>query len=184
MSARWEPLLEQVARERYGRLVARAMLYERSRSDAEDLVQDALVSTFSARRSFASVEQAEAYVRRAIASRFVDRARRRGVERTVLTRIGGMAAPVPDDIVVGGLSADLRSALATLQPRQRACVVLRHLDDLSTRDTAHALGLSEGAVKRYLSEGVALLNAALSLQLTDDADDTVVLTRTERNHDA
>ena len=184
MSRRWEPLLEQVAQERYGRLVARAMLYERSRADAEDLVQDALVATFSARRSFGSVEQAEAYVRRAMASRFIDRTRRRGVERAVLARAGSLADRGAQDIVLSGLSTDLRDALAMLQPRQRACVVLRHLEDLSTRDTAAALGLSEGAVKRYVSEGVSVLNAALSLDLGGDEDGDVVLTRTEKTHDA
>jgi RNA polymerase sigma factor (sigma-70 family) len=180
MSRRWEPLLEQVARERYGRLVARAMLYERSRADAEDLVQDALVSTFSARGSFTSVEQAEAYVRRAIATRFLDRARRRTVERRVLATVAARREQ-PDEIELG-LSADLRAALATLQPRQRACVVLRHLEDLSTRETAQALDLSEGAVKRYLSEGVRALNALLSLDLPVEPD-VDGLARTEVRND-
>ena len=59
MARGWEPLLEQVARERYPRLVARAMLLVPSRSDAEDLVQEALVATFTARARFESVGQAD-----------------------------------------------------------------------------------------------------------------------------
>ena len=50
--AGWEPLLEEVARERYPRLVAYAMLLAGSQAEAEDLVQDAVVSTFSGRARF------------------------------------------------------------------------------------------------------------------------------------
>ncbi|WP_318241431.1 sigma factor-like helix-turn-helix DNA-binding protein [Cellulomonas avistercoris] len=39
--------------------------------------------------------------------------------------------------------------------------MLRHLDDVSVRDTARLLGISEGAVKRYVADGIATLNALL-----------------------
>ena len=57
-----EDLLEQVARERYQRLVAHATLVSASPSDAQDLVQESLIAAFSGRARFGSVEQAEAYV--------------------------------------------------------------------------------------------------------------------------
>ncbi len=158
---RWEPMLEAVARERYPVLVARAMLLTRSRADAEDLVQDALVATFGGRARFATAAQAEQYVRRAIVTRFVDRTRKAGRERTALDRVAhepALAAAEPDD---GSLSSAVERALGMLSPRQRACVVLRHLDDASVRDTAAALGLSEGTVKRYVSEGLATLERIL-----------------------
>ena len=173
----WEPMLEQVARERYPRLVARAMLLVASRADAEDLVQEALVSTFSARARFDSPGQAEQYVRRAIVSRFVDRTRKHGYERQALQRVAARPGvpPVPDT-----LSTELESALRALTPRQRACVVLRHLEDMSVRETAAALGLSEGAVKRYVSDGVAALNAALGTTSAESSPVTLVPTEVVR----
>ena len=48
------------------------MLLCGNRALAEDLVQDALVSTLKTRRTFESLNQVEQYVRRAIASRYVD----------------------------------------------------------------------------------------------------------------
>jgi RNA polymerase sigma-70 factor (sigma-E family) len=176
MVRRWEPMLEQVARERYPRLVARAMLLVPSRADAEDLVQEALVSTFSARARFASLGEAEQYVRRAIVSRFVDRTRKHGNERSALRRVA--ARPVPPGPAGETLSTDLEVALRRLSPRQRACVVLRHLEDMSVRETAAVLGLSEGAVKRYVSDGVAALNIALGTTSSVDRD-PVVLVQTE-----
>ncbi|NUU18392.1 sigma-70 family RNA polymerase sigma factor [Cellulomonas humilata] len=160
MSRRWEDLLEQVARERYQRLVAHATLVSASPSDAQDLVQEALIAAFSGRARFGSVEQAEAYVRRAIASRAIDAGRRRTREARLLARAAAQTPEVVrhDDRLPG---ADVVRALATLSPRERACVVLRQMEDLSVVETASALGLSEGAVKRYTSDGLARLNAEL-----------------------
>lgn len=168
MSPRWEPMLEQVVRERYHRLVARAMLLTGSRPEAEDLVQDALVASFSGRARFDSLPAAEQYVRRAIVSRFLDGRRRRGRERDAVARLAAErpAAPTED------LPGRLESALATLSPRQRACVVLRYLDDVPVRETAALLDLSEGAVKRYTADGVAALNTLLGTHVTQ-TDETV-----------
>lgn len=177
MAGSWQPVLEQVARERHGRLVAHALLLTSSRADAEDLVQDALVKVFVGRARFGSAAEAEAYVRRAIVSRFIDGYRRRRREREVLTQVaadGPTTVPAPD-----GLPLDIQRALATLGPRERACVVLRHVEDLSVRETASLLSLSEGAVKRYTSDGVTRMNAALGTSVDDRAGSSVAVTRSE-----
>ena len=179
----WEPLLERVVRERYPRLVTHAMLVAGSATDAQDLVQEALISTFSGRARFRSVEQAEAYVRRAIASRAIDAGRRKTREARLLARAG---AQVPDAVVHEDRlpGADVVRALAALSPRERACVVLRQMEDLSVVETAAALGLSEGAVKRYTSDGLARLNAALGT--TSDAGERIAvraLETTEVRHE-
>jgi len=166
MRARWEPLLEQLVRERYARLLSRATLLSGSRQDAEDLVQEALVATFGGRARFETLAEAEQYVRRAIASRSVDRIRRSTREHDAYRRLAGHAQPTVE-IELPGLTRELVDALARLSPRTRACVVLRYLDDLSVRETADALNLSEGAVKRYCADGVRLLDAALGTTSVD-----------------
>lgn len=161
MSPGWQPMLQALVEERYGALIARATLVTGNRADAVDLVHDALVATFGAGVRFTAVPQAEQYVCRAITSRSVDRARRGIRERRAVRRLQAMtpAAVVdPDPDVLG---ADVVAALAELAPRERACVLLRHLDDLSVHETAQALGLSEGAVKRYTADGITRLNARL-----------------------
>jgi RNA polymerase sigma-70 factor (ECF subfamily) len=54
------------------------------------------------------------------------------------------------------------SALRSLSPRQRACVVLRYYEDLPIAGIARAPGVEEGTVKRYLSEATALMAGHLS----------------------
>jgi RNA polymerase sigma factor (sigma-70 family) len=155
--AEWEAVARELVDARYGILVGYARLVAGGAADAEDVVQDALISTFGRRRTFASVPEAEAYVRRAIVSRFIDGARRSSRTKR---------APVTDTPVAGHAegverSLDLTAALATLTARERACVVMRHLDGLSVAETAQALGIAEGSVKRYVADGLAKLNARL-----------------------
>ena len=157
---RWAPVLDDLVHQRYGGLVAYATVLCGDRGVAHDLVHDALVSTFGSRATFGSVPQAEAYVRRAIASRFYDRVRSGGRERAAVVRLAH-ATPESTELRSDLLDADVAAALSRLSPQQRACVVLRHLDDVSVKDTAALLGISEGAVKRYVSDGVAALNALL-----------------------
>jgi RNA polymerase sigma factor (sigma-70 family) len=160
----WEPLLEQLVRERYPRLLTHAFLLVGPGGDAEDLVQEALLATFGGRARLRSVEAAEQYVRRAIASRFVDRLRRGARQSAAHERASRVTAPPADP----GVSTELEAALALLAPRERACVVLRHVEELSVAETAAHLGLSPGAVKRYTFDGVRKLNAALGTGASDD----------------
>lgn len=58
-------------------------------------------------------------------------------------------------------------ALAALPPRQRAAVVLRYLAELSVAETARALGVTQGTVKRSTSD--ALANLRIGMEGDDDA---------------
>lgn len=173
----WEPMLRELENTRRGRLLGFATMLAGA-DFAEDLVQDAVIATFSRHRGFASVEQAESYVRRAIASRFVDVSRKTASRR----RWELAAAPAEsqaDPTESVATSHTVLAALNSLPPRERACVALRFLEDLSIHDTAAALKLSEGAVKRYVSDGLKTLNAALGTdaRTTDEPGHLVVQTR-------
>jgi RNA polymerase sigma factor (sigma-70 family) len=158
--SRWEPMAEQLVAARYGALVGYAALLTRDRHDAEELVQEALVRTFTRPARFEDVHHAEAYVRRVIASRFIDErrsvARRRRRERAVAApeAVGGHDGWVEPD-------PELAAALASLAPRVRACVALRYLADQSYAEISHALGIAEGTARRNVHDGVKALAALL-----------------------
>ncbi len=158
----WRSLFDELVSKRYPYLVGYALLLTGNRADAEDLVHDALVATFGKRRKIANSGAAEGYVRRAIASRYIDKGRGVDRERRAFTRAAGgdgrgvrmMDADVTDRTALG-------DALQTLPPRERAAVTLRYVDGLSTAETAAMLGISDGAVKRYVHDAVGALNHAL-----------------------
>jgi RNA polymerase sigma-70 factor (ECF subfamily) len=61
---------------------------------------------------------------------------------------------------------DLVRALAQLSPKQRACVVLFHYGDYSTKDVANIIGSTHGAVSVHLSVARRRLR-----ELLEDGDD-------------
>lgn len=164
-----DQVLGELMRTRRSALLAYAYLFALDRAEAEDLVQEGLVRTFGRRRSLLDVPSAEAYVRRSIRTAYLDQARRgvRWTARLHLVADSGRP-PSPDDTAVAGV--DVRAALAELPPRERTCVVLRHMDDLTVTDIAGELGLSEGAVKRYLSDATRTLRASLGPEVAIPSD--------------
>ena len=73
-------------------------------------------------------------------------------------RLGG---PDPGDRVAD--RDELRRALATLSPRQRAVLVLRHYEGWDDAAIAAALRCSEATVRTHASRGRQRLGAALGL---------------------
>jgi RNA polymerase sigma factor (sigma-70 family) len=166
----WKAQMNALVESRYDDLVAHARMVSRSSSDAEDLVLEALVATFGRPRNFDSIVLAETHVRRAIVTKSVDAGRRRGRDRGPASQLSLEARPSHDSGVID--RTDLQRALATLPPRERACVVLRYLEHLSVRETASVLGIAEGSVKRYVSDGITRLNDLLGTE--DMAGDVTV----------
>lgn len=158
---RWEGVVERLVAERGDALTRYAYFVSGSSDDASDLVQDALVKTFGRLRNGFSVDSAEAYVRRTILNTSIDRGRRASLWR----RIAHLEAEPdllesPADATDSRL--DLHQELRRLTPRERACLVLRYYDDLKVDDIATTLGLSPGAVKRYLSDGLSKMAKRLT----------------------
>lgn len=127
---------------------------------AEDLVQTALVRAWPHwRRVVSNGAGPEAYVRRVMVNLAVDWRRRRW-HGEVSTQV------LPETASTGG-DVDLRlalvAALRRLPPRQRAVVVLRFFDDVSTAGTAEALGVSVGTVKSTTAKALASLRRAPGL---------------------
>lgn len=172
--AAWQQSLEELVRNRGGALVGYAFLLCGERRAAEDLVQDALVRTFARSRVAAAPDNLEGYVRRAVLSAYLDGFRRRrrwaAVQHLVTSEPQTRG---PEDAATA--SVDVRAALAQLSPRERACVVLRFYEDLALTRIADELALSEGAVKRYLSDGIRRMEALLGpLALRRDGETTEV----------
>jgi RNA polymerase sigma-70 factor (ECF subfamily) len=159
--ADWESVLATLVAERGDALTRYAYVLCGNADDAADLVQSGLVATFGRLRNGFAIERAEAYVRRAIASAYIDRGRRASRWRaTAHLQVVPEQVEGPDAAIDRRL--DLKAELDGLSPRERACVVLRYYGDQKVDDIATDLGISSGAVKRYLSDGLAKLASALT----------------------
>lgn len=156
----WAETLTELADRRGGALVRYATLLCGDGAEAEDLVQEALVRTFaSSRGQRAEIDDAEAYVRRAVLNVYLDsyrRTRRWAAVRHLLT--------TREEVPTADLDSrtDLTAALQALPPRQRTCVLLRYFADLPLAAVADELGVAVGTVKRHLHDATARLGVLLA----------------------
>lgn len=56
----------------------------------------------------------------------------------------------------------IKDALARISPRQREAVVLRHVEQLTVKETAERMGITEGTVKSHTSDGLHALQKILA----------------------
>jgi RNA polymerase sigma-70 factor (sigma-E family) len=144
-----------------GRLPALRRIATQLAGDAhrgDDLVQQAITRLYTHWRRASQVGNLDGYVYRILVRAFLDEKRLSwsGV------RLGETPADVADPGVVDVESRLLlRRALATLPPRQRAVVVLRHLADRSVDEVAEILHVSPGTVKSQTHDGLAALRRLL-----------------------
>jgi RNA polymerase sigma-70 factor (sigma-E family) len=125
-----------------------ALLLTGDRLRAEELLQDSLVRVYERWRKLSRRDDLHAYLRRVLANNATSTWRGRRRESLV--------AEVPDRPAPAGAEpdAELRKALRSLPPRQRAVIVLRLYEDLSERQTAEILGISVGTVKSQYARGL------------------------------
>lgn len=127
---------------------------------SEDLLQQTLLDLYLTTRRRASPHP-RALARRILMRRFVDARRlRRNSEiptvDTSLMRDG--QAPVPSDL---DATVAVRAALAQLKRTDQAIVVMRYYLDLSVRETADSVNLSESVVRARSKRALGRLRAEL-----------------------
>ena len=126
----------------------------------EDVVQDALLTVHRARHTYDPARPFAPWFYTIVSSRLVDalRARKRLSTREVAD--GDALDRQPAPAIEGGrhdVSEQLARAVSNLPRVQREVVSLLKYDDLSVRDVAQRLGMSEAAVKTTAHRGYKIL---------------------------
>lgn len=129
---------------------------------AEDLTQTALLKAYRRWRWVSRADSPDAYVRRIVTTSYLDWRRRRSNAEEPAEMLADRPAPGGGDPADRVAARDeLRRALATLSPRQRAVLVLRHYEGWTDAAIAGALRCGEPAVRTHASRGLRRLRAAL-----------------------
>jgi RNA polymerase sigma-70 factor (sigma-E family) len=140
-----------------------AHLVTGSRADAQDAVQDALISAYPRWERLRSAGTADAYVRRSIVNRHISiwRSFRRR-EQPVAEPDGVAVAVTRPDHAAAVADADIAWSLCLSLPRvQRAAVVLRYYDDQSYAQIADVLGCAESTARSHVRRALVSLRARL-----------------------
>ena len=144
----------------HGRALRLAYLMCGDAERSQDVVADAFARMYPHWRR-GRVTDPGSYVRRAVVNGVRGGFRHRAIERREEAKWSGEGRGQRDSADDVADRDAVRRALASLPPRQRAAVVLRHLEDLSEADVAAVLGVSVGTVKAHVSRGLDRMHEAL-----------------------
>lgn len=130
---------------------------------AEDVVQDAFIGLTRVAPRLQDMSHASAYLRTSVVNGARSALRRRRTVRGFLSRASepDPAPPADRSVVDAETRSELMVALGSLPTRMREVLVLRYWSDLSEREIATTLGVSEGTVKSTASRALDRLEIAM-----------------------
>ena len=141
--------LERIVTERQDWLFRFAYMRIGIREDAEDVVQDALLSVFRRLREKTQMDSVEQYVIRAVSNACTDYFRRKPLHMVTLDRAEQMSIDEADRQIHNEF-VRISRLLETLPPEQSEIVRLKCYDDLTFKQIAELQGIPEATAKsRY-----------------------------------
>ena len=165
---------EILVRRHQRRILAVALRFTRLREDAEDIAQQSFQKAFVHLRRFEGKSSFSTWLTRITINEGLMLLRRRrsfsevsiddssGSEETSFELDIPDSAPSPENHYLQREQTRIvSSAVKQLNPRTRKAIELRELGELSTEETARALGLSVGAVKTRVFHGRRQLRESL-----------------------
>jgi RNA polymerase sigma-70 factor (sigma-E family) len=148
--------------ERYRSLVRLATLLVDDMATAEEVVQDSFIAIHANWRRLQDIDKAAGYLRQCVVNRSHSVLRHRGVvNRNVQQPLPDVPSAEEEAIKLLNRSAVI-TALQELPTRQRQALVLRYYAGLSEAQIASTMGITRGAVKRYVSRAMSSLRATLA----------------------
>jgi RNA polymerase sigma factor (sigma-70 family) len=140
----------------YVELVPLARVVAPNGVDGYDVLQEAVARTLASHPDFEGIRDLRSYLSRSVIN--VARSWTRRAQRQVPGSQDNPAEPPPEP------DTETAALLAQVPPRQRACLYLRFVKDLSVEETAQHLGCSVGTVKSQTSKALRRLRSVVDPQ--------------------
>ncbi|MGW8374768.1 SigE family RNA polymerase sigma factor [Streptomyces sp. ODS28] len=154
---------EEYVRTRQDALLRSARRLVADPAEAQDLLQTALIRMYRRWDRIADKSLVDAYLKRTMINTRTEWWRSRRLREVPVQQLPE-APTAEDEMARYADRALLTDVLGQLTPRQRSVVVLRLWEQLTTLETAEALGMSPGTVKSSLHRALARLRAELELR--------------------
>jgi RNA polymerase sigma-70 factor, ECF subfamily len=174
----------ELVRRYEGKIFRLAQHVTQNREDAEDVLQETFMKAYEHLDQFKGDSKFYTWIVRIAVNQALMKLRRRKTDRSVSLdeQIDTGEDTVVREIAAWGedpeqrfsreeLGEILESAIETLEPPYRSVFVLRDIDELSTEETAEALGLSIPAVKSRLLRARLQLRERLTRFFKRKGDD-------------
>lgn len=137
---------------------------------AEEVAMEAFVRAFASWSTVRGLDWPAGYLRRIVINLCRGRMRRQRIESRVnaLVTVRKENAATDWDARQSDARLDIWAAVRSLPDRQRSCVVLRYLEDMSDAEVARVLGCSVGSVKTHMHRARLSLSRILGTQLEEN----------------
>ena len=157
--------VEEVYQTQATSLVRLARIFTDDRAGAEDIVQEAFIRLFHAADRVRDPARSAAYVRSIVLNLARDHNRRGLMSlRHQDAMVDSRQPERPEETVARTESqAEVLAALGGISPRQRDCLVLRYYLELSEKEIATTLGISQNSVKTHCRRGLSALAGKLEI---------------------
>jgi RNA polymerase sigma factor (sigma-70 family) len=147
----------QAALDEHRDAVARFIVASVGRQEADDCLQETLLSALRAYPRLRPDSNVRAWLLTIARNKAMDSHRSRKRQAVPVGAAVDEAGFAEDDVRADGPDEELWTAVRELPTKQRAAVTLRFVNDLSHREIATVLDCSEAAARRSLHEGLAKL---------------------------
>ncbi|HYP08055.1 MAG TPA: sigma-70 family RNA polymerase sigma factor [Bryobacteraceae bacterium] len=151
---------EQVFREREADVLRTAYRILGNWADAEDVAQETFIRLHKHGLRFPNDIALKCWLYRVAVNLCLDRTRSRRRFEEVPETIA-CSTSVEADAIRDEQRQTLMAALATLPPKERAAVVLREIEELSTAEVAEILGSTDGTIRSQVAKAIAKLRSTL-----------------------
>ena len=149
---------EDLFRREYRRLAGALSLATGDAEAAADAVQEAFVQAWLNWNKVGAYDNPAAWVRRVAINHLLNGERSLRRRAAALLRLQAPPADSPTDNVGGPLvNTELARCVRMLPEKPRVALLLRYVADMTAREIAEAMDLSEGAVNQHLRRARARL---------------------------
>jgi RNA polymerase sigma-70 factor (ECF subfamily) len=130
--------------------------------EAEDVAQESFLNILRAAPRYRPTASFRTFIYRILANLCIDRARKKHPAYTDdLSDVPDLSSNPADGLIEEERQAQIRMALDSLPPNQKAATILRHYEGLSYAEIAYILGVTPKAVERLIAHARASLQTYL-----------------------
>ena len=162
----------------YGKMMTVCLRYSKNRDEAKDILHEGLMKVYSSLKTYNNSGSFEGWIRRILVNTAIDHLRRNRHEYLIVNTVNANDAGFSksqdiedDDIFRNIRQEDIITAIQHLSPAYRTVFNLYVMEELTHKEIADKLDISEGTSKSNLSKAKFNLKKYLAHLISDPKND-------------